>query len=320
MRAYAIRRILLGIPTLIIVTVLVFAAVRLIPGNVIELMVAEMAQESGMGEELTVDYLRAQLGLDEPIYVQYFKFVGNLFRGDFGQSLWTGREILPDIISRYPISIELGLIAIIISLSISWPVGIYSAIRQDTIVDYAGRTFAIGMLAMPNFWLATMVVVYPSIWFNWTPPIQYIPFMEDPIGNLGMFIIPGFLMGTGMSGGSMRFLRTMFLEVLRQDYIRTAWAKGLRERTIILKHALRNASIPLITSFGPMVLMLLGGSVIMEQIFCIPGLGRFFIDALNTRDYPVIQVMNLISAGSFIVVTITIDLSYAWLDPRISYR
>jgi len=320
MRAYAIRRILLGIPTLIIVTILVFLAVRLIPGNVIELMVAEMAQESGMGEELTVDYLRAQLGLDEPIYTQYFKFVGNLFRGDFGQSLWTGRDILPDIISRYPISIELGLIAIIISLSISWPVGVYSAIRQDTIVDYAGRTFAIGMLAMPNFWLATMVVVYPSIWFNWTPPIQYIPFVEDPIGNLGMFIIPGFLMGTGMSGGSMRFLRTMFLEVLRQDYIRTAWAKGLRERTIILKHALRNASIPLITSFGPMVLMLFGGSVIMEQIFCIPGLGRFFIDALNTRDYPVIQVMNLISAGSFIVVTITIDLSYAWLDPRITYR
>jgi len=320
MRAYAIRRILLGIPTLIIVTILVFLAVRLIPGNVIELMVAEMAQESGMGEELTVDYLRAQLGLDEPVYTQYFKFVGNLFRGDFGQSLWTGRDILPDIISRYPISIELGLIAIIISLSISWPVGVYSAIRQDTIIDYAGRTFAIGMLAMPNFWLATMVVVYPSIWFNWTPPIQYIPFVEDPIGNLGMFIIPGFLMGTGMSGGSMRFLRTMFLEVLRQDYIRTAWAKGLRERTIILKHALRNASIPLITSFGPMVLMLFGGSVIMEQIFCIPGLGRFFIDALNTRDYPVIQVMNLISAGSFIVVTITIDLSYAWLDPRITYR
>ena len=320
MRAYAIRRILLGIPTLIIVTLLVFFAVRLIPGNVIELMVAEMAQESGMGEELTVEYLRAQLGLDENIAIQYGKFIGNLFRGDFGESLWTGRSILPDIISRYPISIELGLIAIIISLSISWPVGIYSAIRQDTIVDYAGRTFAIGMLAMPNFWLATMVVVYPSIWFNWTPPIQYIPFMEDPIGNLGMFIIPGFLMGTGMSGGSMRFLRTMFLEVLRQDYIRTAWAKGLRERTIIMKHALRNASIPLITSFGPMVLMLLGGSVIMEQIFCIPGLGRFFIDALNTRDYPVIQIMNLISAGSFIVVTITIDLSYAWLDPRISYR
>ena len=320
MRAYAIRRILLGIPTLIIVTMLVFLSVRLIPGNVIELMVTEMAQESGMGETLTVDYLREQLGLDEPIYIQYFKWIGNIFRLDFGESLWTHREILPDIIGRYPISIELGLIAIIISLSISWPVGIYSAIRQDTVIDYAGRTFAIGMLAMPNFWLATMVIVYPSIWFKWTPPIHYIPFVEDPIGNLGLFIIPGFLMGTGMSGGSMRFLRTMFLEVLRQDYIRTAWAKGLRERTIILKHALRNASIPLVTSMGPMVLMLFGGSVIMEQIFNIPGLGRFFIDALNSRDYPIIQVMNLISAGTFIVVTIIIDLSYAWLDPRIVYR
>ena len=320
MRAYATRRILLAIPTVIIVTMLVFLSVRLIPGNVIELMVAEMAQESGMGEELTVEYLREQMGLDEPIYVQYFSWVANIFTLDFGESLWTGRPILKDIIGRYPISIELGLFAIVISLSISIPVGIYSAIRQDTVVDYAGRTFAIGMLAMPNFWLATMVVVYPSIWFNWTPPIQYIPIQEDFIGNIGMFIIPGFLMGTGMSGGSMRFLRTMFLEVLRQDYIRTAWAKGLKERTIILKHALRNASIPLITSFGPMVLMLFGGSVIMEQIFNIPGLGRFFIDALNTRDYPIVQVMNLISASTFIFVTIVIDLSYAWLDPRIVYR
>lgn len=320
MRAYATRRILLAIPTIIIVTMLVFLSVRLIPGNVIELMVAEMAQESGMGEELTVEYLREQMGLDEPIYIQYFTWVGNIFTLDFGESLWTGRPILKDIIGRYPISVELGLFAIVISLSISIPVGIYSAIRQDTVIDYTGRTFAIGMLAMPNFWLATMVVVYPSIWFNWTPPIQYIPIQKDFIGNIGMFIIPGFLMGTGMSGGSMRFLRTMFLEVLRQDYIRTAWAKGLRERTIILKHALRNASIPLITSFGPMVLMLFGGSVIMEQIFNIPGLGRFFIDALNTRDYPIVQVMNLISASTFIFVTIVIDLSYAWLDPRIVYR
>lgn len=320
MRAYAIRRILLGIPTLIIVTMLVFLSVRLIPGNVIELMVAEMAQQSGMGDELTVEYLREQLGFDEPIWKQYGIWVSEIFRLDFGESLWTQRPILPDIIGRYPISVELGLMALLISLSISIPVGIYSAIRQDTVIDYAGRTFAIGIMAMPNFWLATMVVVYPSIWFNWTPPIQYIPIQEDPIGNLGMFIIPAFLMGTGMSGGSMRYLRTMFLEVLRQDYIRTAWAKGLKERTIILKHALRNASIPLITSMGPMVLMLFGGSVIMEQIFNIPGLGRFMIDALNSRDYPVMQIMNLISASTFIVITIIIDLSYAWLDPRIVYR
>jgi len=295
-------------------------AVRLIPGNVIELMVAEMAQEAGMGEELTVEYLRQQMGLDEAVHIQYFKWMASIFTLQFGESLWTGRDILPDIVRRYPISAELGIIAIAISLSISWPVGIYSAIRQDTVIDYTGRTFAIGMLAMPNFWLATMVVVYPSIWFNWTPPIQYIPIQEDLIGNLGMFLIPDFLMGTGMSGRSMMGLRTLFLEVLRQDYIRTAWAKGLRERTIVLKHALRNASIPLVTSMGPMVLMLIGGSVIMEQIFCIPGLGRYFIDALNTRDYPVIQVMNLISASSFIFVTIIIDLSYAWLDPRIVYR
>jgi len=320
MRAYATRRLLLAIPTLVIVTMLVFFSVRLIPGNVIDLMVSEMATASGMGEELDADYIRQQLGLDEAVHIQYFKWAGGLFRGEFGESLWTGRPILPDVIRRYPISIELGLIAIIISLTISVPVGIYSAIRQDTVLDYGGRTFAIGMLAMPNFWLATMVIVYPSIWFNWSPPIRYMPFTEDPMANIVMFIIPGFLMGTSMSGGSMRFLRTMFLEVLRQDYIRTAWAKGLQEHVIIFKHALRNASIPLITSMGPMVLMLFGGSVIMEQIFNLPGLGRYFLDALNTRDYPVVQIMNLIGAGSFVFVTVIIDLSYAWLDPRIVYR
>jgi len=320
MRAYAIRRLLLVIPTLIIVTMLVFLSVRLIPGNVVELMVSEMATASGMGEELDVEYVRQQLGLDAPIHTQYVRWVGNIFRGQFGESLWTGRPILPDVVRRYPISIELGLIAIIISLTISVPVGIYSAMRQDTVLDYAGRTFAIGMLAMPNFWLATMVIVYPSIWFNWTPPIHYIPFTEDPMANLVLFIIPGFLMGTSMSGGTMRFLRTMFLEVLRQDYIRTAWAKGLQEHVIIFKHALRNASIPLITSMGPMVLMLFGGSVIMEQIFNLPGLGRYFLDALNSRDYPVVQIMNLIGAGTFVFVTVIIDLSYAWLDPRIVYR
>ena len=318
MRAYAIRRLLLAIPTLFIVTILVFGAVRLIPGNVIELMVAEMG-ELAPGV-IIEDYIRASLGLDVPVHIQYIRWVGGVFRGDFGNSLWTGRPILEQIVMRYPISVELSLMSIIISMSISLPVGIYSAIRQDTIVDYAGRSFAIGMLALPNFWLATMVIVYPSIWWNWTPPIEYVPLWEDPWTNLPMFIIPAFLQGTGMSGGSMRFLRTMFLEVLRQDYIRTAWAKGLKERRIIFMHAARNASIPLITSFGPMVLGLIGGSVIMEQIFCLPGLGRLYIEALNERDYPIISAMNTISASAFILVTIVIDLSYAWLDPRVVYK
>ena len=320
MRAYAIRRLLLGIPTLFIVTVLVFLSVRLIPGDVIDLMVDEMATESGMGSELTVEYLRHALGLDLPIHVQYGKWISGVFRGDFGTSLWTGRPILPDILRRYPISIELGLMAIILALIIALPVGIYSAIRQDTPIDYMGRSFAIGMLALPNFWLATMVVVYPSIYLNWTPPIQYIPLIQNPAVNLLQFILPAFLIGTGMSGGQCRMMRTMMLEVLRQDYIRTAWSKGLRERTVVLKHALRNASIPLITVMGPMILHLIGGSVIMEQIFCLPGLGRYFIDALNQRDYPIISALNTITATGIIFVNIAVDLSYAWLDPRIQYK
>jgi len=320
MRAYAIRRILLGIPTLFIVTVLVFLSVRLIPGDVIDLMVDEMATESGMGSELTVEYLRHALGLDLPIHVQYGKWISGVFRGDFGTSLWTGRPILPDILRRYPISIELGLMAIILALIIALPVGIYSAIRQDTPTDYVGRTFAIGMMAMPGFWLATMVVVYPSIYLNWTPPVQYTPLIQNPTENLLQFILPAALIGASMSGGQCRMLRTMMLEVLRQDYIRTAWSKGLRERTIIMKHALRNAAIPLVTILGPMILHLIGGSVIMEQIFCLPGLGRYFIDALNQRDYPIISALNTITATGIIFVNVAVDLSYAWLDPRIQYK
>jgi len=330
MRAYAIRRLILIVPTIFIVTVIVFFSVRFIPGDVIDLMVTEMAQESGMGSELTAETIRHALGLDEPVHLQYVRWLGvwpqrdggfqGAFQLNFGESLWTGRPVLDDIISRYPISVELGAIAIITAILIALPIGVYSAIRQDTIGDYAGRSFAILAISVPSFWMGTLVVVYPAIWWGWTPPVQYIPFIDNPIENLKQFILPAVIMGMHMAGGTMRMTRTMMLEVLRQDYIRTAWAKGLNERTIIWRHALKNAFIPIITIVGPMILVLIGGSVIMEQIFCLPGLGRLFIEALNKRDYIVISGMNTITATGIVFINLAVDLSYAWLDPRVQYR
>ena len=320
MQAYIIRRLLLTIPTIFIVTILVFFSVRLIPGSVIDIMVSEMAEESGLGSELAADHIRKLLGLDVPVHIQYGKWVSGAIRGDFGVSLWRGTVITEEIFSRYPISLELGFLAVVTALLVALPVGVYSAIRQDTMGDYAGRTFAILALSVPNFWVMTMVVVYPSIWWNWTPPVQYIPLIDNPVENLKQFLLPAVIMGMSMSGGMMRMTRTMMLEVLRQDYIRTAWSKGLRERVVVLRHAMRNAFIPIITIIGPMILLLIGGSVITEQIFSLPGLGRLFIDALNQRDYPVISAMNTITATALVFTILAVDLTYAWLDPRVVYR
>jgi peptide/nickel transport system permease protein len=221
MGSYLIRRILLIIPTLFLVTVIIFFIIRLVPGDIVELMAAEMAEEAT--GEVNPEDIREMLGLDIPVHIQYVRWITAIItRGDLGKSLWTERSVTEDIINRFPVSFELGALALIISIVIALPVGFYSAIRQDSAGDYFGRIFAIGMLALPNFWLATMLFVFPSIWWNWSPPVKLIPFSEDPIGNLKQFLIPAFLMGTAMSATIMRMTRTMALEVLRQDYVRTA--------------------------------------------------------------------------------------------------
>jgi len=329
MRAYAIRRLVLIIPTLILVTIIVFLLVRFIPGSALDQMVLQMAEYSEYGKELNVDLLKKQLGLDQPLHIQYGRWAGFLpqedgkFKGvlqfDLGESLWMNRSVNSLIAERLPVSIELGLLALIIALAMAFPIGIYSAIRQDSLADYTGRSVAILMLSVPGFWLATMIFVYPSIWWGWTPSVRLIPFVDNPIGNLGMFIIPAFLMGASMSGGLMRMIRTMMLEVLRQDYVRTAYSKGLKERTVVINHALKNAFVPIITMIGPMLLLLVSGAVIMEQIFSLPGMGQLMITALNRRDYPVISGINLMIGTIVMFVILAVDLSYAWLDPRIRY-
>ncbi len=210
--------------------------------------------------------------------------------------------------------------AIVIGILIALPVGIYSAIRQDTAVDYVGRSAAIIGMATPNFWLALLVLLYPVLWWGWAPSLVYIPLVEDPPGNLGMFIIPAVILGTAMSASIMRMTRTMMLEVLRQDYIRTAWAKGLNERVVVVRHALKNAFIPIVTLVGMQLPLLVSGSVIMEEIFGLPGIGRMFLDALDRRDYPVIQGVNLFLSAFVMLNILLIDMIYPFLDPRVRYR
>jgi peptide/nickel transport system permease protein len=319
MRAYIIRRLFLMIPTFILVTVTVFCVVRFIPGSVIDQMMAGMG--GGAGEEkVTRAELESALGLDIPIHVQYGRWLAGIFRGDLGKSIWTNAPVTQEIIHRLPVSIELGIIALIIGLIIAIPIGIYSGIRQDTVGDYGGRTVAILFISLPTFWVGTMVMVYPSIWLGWSPPVQYIPFADNPTRNLAQFVIPATIMGMQMSGTTMRMTRTMMLEVLRQDYIRTAWSKGLRERVVVIRHALRNALIPVVTIVGMMLPILIAGSVIMEQIFCLPGVGRLLVEALNKRNYPIISGVNLFVASAILLINLAVDLSYAYINPRIRYR
>ena len=319
MKAYIIRRLLLIIPTLFILSILVFLSVRFIPGDVINVM--EIRMDGLVGGGIDRESVRRVLGLDMPVYVQYGRWLGGIFlHGTLGESLFGGYAIEERILDRLPVTIELGLLAVVIGLLIALPVGIYSAIRQDTAPDYLGRSFAIIGLATPNFWLALMVMIYPAIWWGWSPPMELVSFTGDPLGNLSMFIIPSLILGTASAAATMRMTRTMMLEVLRQDYIRTAWSKGLKERVVIVRHAVKNALIPVVTLIGMQLPILVGGSVIMENIFNLPGLGRLMLDALNARDYPVVSGINLFFATAVMGINLIIDLIYPYLDPSVRYE
>ena len=328
MRAYLMRRLLLLIPTLWIMTIVVFLSARFIPGDTIDAMMGESGEPGQLttradylGLEHNREALERILGLDVPVHVAYVRWMGDIFlHGTLGDSLVTYFTVEEKILARLPLTIQLGVMAIVIGLVIALPVGIYSAIRQDTAADYAGRTAAIIGMATPNFWLAIMVMIYPALWWKWSPPMLWVPFTEDPLGSIKLLIIPSLILGTGMSAGIMRLTRTLMLEVLGQDYVRTAWSKGLNERVVIMRHALRNTLIPLVTAVGGMLPLLVGGSVIIENIFNLPGLGRLFLSALQDRDYPVISGANLVYATIVMLIILMIDTSYAWLDPRVRYK
>ena len=324
------------IPTLWIVSILVFLSVRLIPGDAVDVIVFRMATYGEPLEGFDREAITRFLGLDVPVYVQYGRWIGvlptphwvtgdshfrGLLQGTFGETLGGGADTIEArILARLPLTFQLGVLSIVIGLVIALPVGIYSAIRQDTAVDYAGRAIAIIGLATPNFWLALMVVIYPTIWWGWSPPAEWVPFTEDPLGNLGVLIIPSLILGTAAAAGTMRLTRTMMLGVLRQDYIRTAWSKGLKERIVVLRHATKNALIPVVTLMGGQLPLLVAGSVIMENIFNLPGLGRLFLFALTERDYTTVSATNLVFATAVVVANLIIDLTYPYLDPRVRYE
>ena len=318
MQAYIARRLLALIPTLFFASVIVFATVRMIPGDIIDLM---LSQNDVSASKLSRDQLIATLGLDKPIWHQYFSWIGGiLFAGDFGRSLWQNVPVRELLFARLPITFELGLLAMIVALLIAIPVGVYSAVRQDTKGDYLTRSFSILMLAIPSFWMGTMVMVFPSIWWGWSPEVKFTNFTVDPIQNLKQMIVPAIILGSALSAVTMRMTRTMMLEVLRQDYIRTAWAKGLGEPLVVMRHALRNALIPVVTLIGLQAPLLIGGAVIMEQIFVIPGMGLLLLDAVNQRDYPIITGVFLIVGVAVMLINLLVDLSYGLLDPKVRFR
>ncbi len=321
MRAYITRRLLLIIPTLFLVTLIAFFTIRLVPGDVIDQIVSQHIFGSTADAELTAAVIRAELGLDVPVHIQYVRWMERIIlHGDLGTSLWRATPVLDEILVRLPVSMELGIIAIIFSQLIALPIGTYSAIRQDTWGDYVGRSIAIAFIALPGFWVATVIIVFPSIWWAWMPSIDYVPFLENPAQNLDMFIIPAFILGMQYSGITMRMTRTMMLEVLRQDYIRTAWAKGLTERTVIIRHGLKNALIPVVTIVGVQMPVVIAGAVVTETIFAIPGIGRLLIESISSRDYTIIAGLNLVIASFVLLLNLSVDLTYAWLDPRVHYK
>jgi peptide/nickel transport system permease protein len=315
MKQYVLRRVALAVPTLFLVSVIVFGLMRLMPGDVATRMV------EGHAYAPTIEALRRDLGLDRPVHVQYLEWVrGIVLEADFGESYWTRQPILDEFVRRFPVTLELALLTILVSVVIGVGVGIVSAVRQDSATDYIGRIFAILALSVPYFGLAVLVVVLPSIYFRWTPVYTYVAFTVDPLENLKILSVPALVFGVTRAGPIMRIMRSALLEVLRQDFIRTAWSKGLGERTIVLRHALKNAMIPVITLVGLQMPLYIGGSVIMESIFRLPGVGLFFFEALTRLDYPVVQSVNLIIAALVVGLNLLIDVTYAFLDPRIRYR
>ena len=325
MRAYIIRRLLLAIPTVFLVTLIIFLLVRLVPGDAVDAMAVELSMHG-----VDIDSARVQiehmLGLDVPILQQYGRWIGivpqddgsfsGIFQGDLGKSFWSPYTVVEEIARRWPVTIELGLIGILIAQIIALPIGIYSALRQDSWGDLIGRSFAIVFIAVPSFWIATIVMVFPAIWWGYMPPIMYVSFLGDPLRHLRMYLVPATVLGLEMAGMTMRMTRTMMLEVLRQDYVRTAWAKGLREKVVVVRHTLKNALIPVVTIIGLQVPVMIGGTVIIETIFALPGMGSLIVDATSQRDYPVLSGAMLFFGVGLVLINIIVDLTYTYLDPR----
>ncbi|MBA4179557.1 MAG: glutathione ABC transporter permease GsiC [Anaerolinea sp.] len=314
MGQYVVKRILFSLLVLLAISVIVFSAVRVIPGNVCHIV---LQTPDVTKEQCTV--IDKELGIDQPMVTQYFKYMGGVLTGDFGKSLITKRAVGAEMKDRIPLTIELTLLSTFFALVIAIPIGVVSAVRQDSLSDYGLRFLTIGWLSIPSFWLGTMLIVFPSKWWHYGPPVGYVNIWEDPLRNLEQLYLPAISLGLALSASLARVTRSSMLEVLRQDYIRTARAKGLGGAVVVVRHALRNAMIPVTTLFALQVGVLFGGTVVLESIFSLPGLGGLTLSAVRAKDYSQVQGLVLLFATVLVVLNLLVDLSYAWIDPRIRY-
>ena len=314
MAPYVVKRVLFSLLVLGVISIIVFSAVRLIPGDVCTIVL-----QTPDVQKSQCDAIERELGIDQPVVTQYFKYMGGVLKGDFGKSLITKREVFGEMKDRIPLTIELTLLSTILALALALPIGVISAIKQDTAWDYALRFLTIGWLSIPAFWLGTMLIVFPSTWWNYGPPVGYVNIWEDPFKNFEQLYLPAIALGLALSASLARITRSSMLEVLRQDYIRTARAKGLKGNVVVVRHALRNAMIPVVTLFGLQVGVLFGGTVVLESIFSLPGLGGLTLSAVRAKDYSQVQGLVLLFAAVLVFLNLLVDLSYAWIDPRIRY-
>ena len=317
MSRYIAQRAIAFIPTLIGISILIFAAIRLVPGDQIT---AQLGTEAGMLTEAQRLSLEEYYGLDTPAVEQYFNWLGSAIQGDLGSSVRHGKPVLSLIFERFPLTVELAFLSVIIGLLIGVPIGILSAVRHNSFIDLFGRVFSMLGLAVPNFLLGTMIIYVLSVYFGILPNSgDYVSFLEDPVRNLGQLMFPAIAMGFSFSASVMRMTRSAMLEILNEDYVRTARSKGLKESVVVRRHALRNALIPVVTLIGIEFGYLLGGAFIVEYIFTLPGIGRLAVNAISQREYALVQGVTLFIAVNFVIINLIVDLVYVTLDPRISY-
>jgi peptide/nickel transport system permease protein len=317
MRTYVLKRLLLMVPTLLGVATIVFLLLRVLPGDVVLLRLA------GEGGKVADDVLRAErarLGLDHALWRQYVEWIAGLGRGDLGLSMWTGRPVVQEIRIRMTLSVELTVLATLLAVTVAIPLGTLAALRRATWVDYLLRVFTLSGLSLPSFWLGVLIVLLLLRLFGWSPPLTFTSLWQDPVANLSQLIWPALVVGFRSAALSARMMRSALLEVLSDDYIRTARAKGLSEQAIVRRHAVRNALLPVITVVGLESAVILGGLVVTEQVFNLNGLGKLLLEAVTRRDYTLTQALVMLSASTFVVMNLLVDLCYAWLDPRIRYR
>jgi peptide/nickel transport system permease protein len=316
MSKYILKRLLLLIPTLVIVCIIVFGLMRMLPGDAVDALTYKI-QSSGTYDVDRAE-VEAMLGMDKPAIQQFFTWFGGVLRGDLGDCIFQNESVSVAIGRQLPPSLELGVLTLILTNIISIPLGLFCAARQDTMKDVTIRVISLILMSIPVFWIAMVVLIYPALWWGYSPPAQYTGFFQNPVQNLQMFLMPAFLGALMQSGMQLRTVRTVILDTMRTDYVRTAWAKGAGEKIVLVRHAFRNAMIPVITLIGGSIGGLIGGSVILENIFSIPGIGQQVITAIGSRDYPLVMGCILVFSLFTMIINLVVDISYKWIDPRVS--